>query len=86
MINDFCTALFSGVHKLTFLVMMTATAASTPKARDDVTGHGHQTKQINVSVYVRCYVSLKHYCYDRCYMGLNTTVMTDVTWARTLLL
>ena len=68
-IDHFCTALFSGVHKLTFLVMMTATAASTPKARDDVTSHGHETKQINVSVYVRCY------------MSLNITVMTGVTWA-----
>ena len=35
-------------HKLA--VMMTTTTTPTPKASDDVTDHGHQTKKINVIV------------------------------------
>ena len=57
-------------HKLE--VIMTTTTTPTPKASDDVTDHGHQTKKN------------KRYRYDRRYMGLNVTVMTGVTWARTL--
>ena len=77
-IGSFCTALFSGVHKLTALYNIfsddNGDCKFISKRGDDVTGHGHGTKQINVSVY------------DRCYMSLNMTIMTDVTWARTLLL